>query len=174
MKQAMRKVFGNERGAAIIELALIAPIFALMTVGIIDISNAYSRKLGLEQGVQRAIEKIQQTTGTKTIEDTLKDEVVCQVNGLDSSGNCITDKPITTDNVTVTFRLECTNTSDGSVTVKTGVDAADDCDPGQQQAQYISVLVTDKYTPMFKFHFAPIDPSDGTYHMSATAGMRTQ
>jgi Flp pilus assembly protein TadG len=168
----MRKLVGNERGAAIIELALVAPIFALMTIGIVDMSNAYSRKLALEQGAQRAIEKIQQTTQDNTVEDTLKNEAVCQVDGTDSSGNCITTTPITTDNVTVDFRLECTN-ADGTVEVKTGVDAADDCTVSQKQAQYVSVTVTDKYTPMFPIHFSGIG-ADGTYHLSATAGMRTQ
>jgi Flp pilus assembly protein TadG len=162
----------DERGAAIIELALVAPVFALMAIGIVDMSNAYSRKLALEQGAQRAIEKIQQTTQDDTVDDTLKSEAVCQVNGTDTSGNCITTTPITAANVTVNYRLECTN-ADGSVEAKTGVDAADDCASSQKQAQYLSVSITDKYTPMFPIHFAGLD-GDGTYHLSAVAGMRTQ
>jgi hypothetical protein len=35
------------------------------------------------------------------------------------------------------------------------------------------VTVTDTYTPMFPIHFAGLN-ADGTYHLSATAGMRTQ
>ena len=35
----------------------------LMTIGVVDISNAFGRKLTLEQAAQRAIEKIMQTTG---------------------------------------------------------------------------------------------------------------
>jgi Flp pilus assembly protein TadG len=172
MNGAMQKLFVNERGAAIIELAIIAPIFALMTIGVVDMSNAYSRKLSLEQGAQRAIEKIMQTTQGETVEDTLKTEAVCQVNGTNTDGTC-KSSPITTDNVTVTFRLECTN-SDGSVEVHTDADAATDCASNQTQAQYVTVQVTDKYTPMFPIHFAGYNRSDGTYHISATAGMRTQ
>ena len=41
------------------------------------------------------------------------------------------------------------------------------------QARYIEVKVTDTYTPMFPIHFSFIN-ADGTYHLSATAGMRTQ
>src|SRR3954471_9820265 len=110
----------NERGEAVIEMAMVAPVLALGVIGIVDMSNAYSRKLALEQGAQRAIEKIQQTTQDDTVDDTLKNEAVCQVDGTDSSGNCITTTPITTANVTVNYRLECTN-ADGSVEVKTGV-----------------------------------------------------
>ena len=47
-----------------IELALVAPVLALMVIGIVDMSNAFSRKLALEQGAQRASRKIMQTTET--------------------------------------------------------------------------------------------------------------
>lgn len=58
MRGAFRTLVGNERGAAIIELALIAPVVAIAVAGISDLSSAFSRKLALEQGAQRAIEKI--------------------------------------------------------------------------------------------------------------------
>ena len=96
-----------ERGAAVIEFAIVAPIFALLTIGVVDMSNAFSRKLALEQGAQRAIEKIMQTTGTTTVEDTVKTEAVCQVNGVNADSTCKTS-PISANNVTVTYRLECT------------------------------------------------------------------
>ena len=167
----MPRIVGNERGAAIIELAIIAPIFALMTIGVVDMSNAYSRKLALEQGAQRAIEKVMQTTQGQTVDDTIKTEAVCQVNGTNSDGSC-KSSPITAANVTVTYRLECTN-ADGTVEVHLDAAAADNCASNQTTAQYISVNVTDTYTPMFSIHFAGLN-ADGTYHLSATAGMRTQ
>jgi Flp pilus assembly protein TadG len=169
MKRGMRTVLRNEQGAAIIELAIVAPIFALMTIGVVDMSNAYSRKLALEQGAQRAIEKIMQTTQDDTVEGTLQTEAVCQVNGTNTDGTCKTS-PITAANVTVTDRLECVN-SDGSIEVK--ADPTTDCAGNQTETRYISVTVTDKYTPMFPIHFAGLN-ADGTYHLSATAGMRTQ
>ena len=169
MKRAMHKLRDSERGAAIIELALIAPIFALMTIGIVDMSNAYSRKLALEQGAQRAIEKIMQTTQDDTVEGTLATEAVCQVNGTNANGTCKTS-PITVANVTVTDRLECVDSA-GVITVM--ADPNDDCPVGQTDTRYIQVQVTDTYTPMFPIHFAGIN-ADGTYQISATAGMRTQ
>ena len=97
----------DERGAAVIELAMVAPMLALMTIGVVDLSNAYSRKLALEQGAQRAIEKVMQTTELDTVENTLKTEAVCQVNGMEN-GVCKMS-PISANNVTVTYRLECNN-----------------------------------------------------------------
>jgi Flp pilus assembly protein TadG len=162
-------------GAAVIELALIAPVFAIMVVGIIDMSNAYSRKLALEQGAQRAIERIMQSTANDTVEGTLTTEAVCQVNGTNLDGTCGTS-PITAADVTVTFRLEC-KASAGTITTQTSTDpvAFDDlfCNVGDTESRYIQVTVNDKYTPMFSIHFLGLN-ADGTYHLSATAGMRTQ
>lgn len=166
----------DERGAAIIELAMVAPILALMAIGVIDMSNAFSHKLALEQGAQRAIEKIMQTTDIDTVEGTLATEAVCQVNGMNDDGTCKTS-PITTDNVTVTYRLECTTTA-GVITAQTNTDSTQfdalTCpNSTDKEARYIQVAVTDKYTPLFPTHFLGYN-ADGTYHLSATAGMRTE
>jgi Flp pilus assembly protein TadG len=176
MRIFMQKLRADERGAAIIELAIVAPMLALMVVGVVDMSNAFSRKLALEQGAQRAIEKIMQTTGTTTVEDTIKTEAVCQVNGMNANGTCKTT-PITSANVTVTYRLECTDVA-GAMTAQTNTDATVfdtyTCPPSTSiEAKYIQVGVTDRYTPMFPIHFAGYN-ADHTYHLSATAGMRTK
>lgn len=171
----------DERGAAIIELALVAPVLALMTVGIVDMSNAFSRKLALEQGAQRAIEKIMQTTETTTVENTLTTEAVCQVNGTNADGTCKTS-PISSSDVTVTWRRECTDSS-GTLTqapnspysTSTDFDSTSNACPSgtATEADYIQVALTDKYTPMFPIHFAGLN-GDGTYHLSASAGVRTK
>jgi hypothetical protein len=48
------------------------------------------------------------------------------------------------------------------------------CPVGSTAARYIEVLVVDKYPPMFPVHFSAITSADGTYHIRATAGVRTQ
>jgi Flp pilus assembly protein TadG len=164
-----QRITRDDRGVAIIELAMVAPVLALTVVGIVDLSNAYSRKLALEQGAQRAIEKIMQTTQAQTVDDTLKNEALCQVNGTNANGTCKTS-PVTADDVTVTYRLECT-APNGSITVSTGVAAAADCPSGQSEAQYISVQVNGSYTPLFPTRWAGMT---GNFNLSATAGMRTQ
>jgi len=169
-----RTLIADDRGAVIIELAMVAPVMALLAIGVVDMSNAFSRRLALEQGAQRAIEKIMQTTDDTTVEATLANEAVCQVNGM-TNGVCNTS-PITASNVTVTYKLECTS-SGGAVTTQSSTDANTfngyTCASGSTQARYISVNVTDKYTPIFPVHFAAFN-GDGTYHISTTAGMRMQ
>ena len=170
------RLFLNDRGAAVIELALVAPVLALTVIGIVDMSNAYSRKLALEQGAQRAVEKIMNTTESATVEATLANEVQCQVNGSTTSGGVTTCNTSATQAITVTWRLDCTD-SGGTVTTQTTTDSATydafTCPGGTvRQARYVQVNVTDKYTPMFAITFAGLD-ADGTYHLSATAGVRT-
>ena len=94
IRLAFPRLAADQGGAAVIELALIAPVLALTVIGVVDMSNAYSRKLALEQGAQRAVEKIMQTTETSTVENTLTTEAVCQVNGMNADGTCKTS-PIT-------------------------------------------------------------------------------
>jgi len=167
-------LFANTRGAAVIEMALVAPVLALGVIGIVDVSNAYSKKLALEQGAQRAIEKIMNTTETATVEATLANEAICQVNGM--TGSTCNTSPITTSNVTVTWRMDCT-TSGGAVTTNTTTSSSTydlwSCPAGSTSARYVQVTVTDKYTPLFPIHFAGFNTTDSTYHLSATAGVRT-
>lgn len=160
----------DQDGAAVIELALLAPFLALMTIGIVDMSNGFSRKLQLEQGAQRAIEKVMQTTGVLSVENTIANEVVCQVNGTNQDGTCKT-APITTANVTVTHRLECdgvvsTNDADGDGELD--CPEADDVDH-----RWITVTVWTDYQPVFPVRFTGID-ADGMYRIQTTAGMRTK
>jgi Flp pilus assembly protein TadG len=172
-----QRLLRNQRGAAVIEMALIAPVLALGVIGIVDVSNAYSRKLALEQGAQRAIEKIMNTTETATVEATLANEVQCQVNGSTTSGGVTTCNTSPTQAITVTWRLDCTD-SGGIVTTQTTTDSATydlyTCGSGTvRQARYVQVTVTDKYSPLFPIHFAGYSSTDSTYHISATAGVRT-
>lgn len=150
----------DRSGAAIIELALAAPILAGLVIGVSDISIAFGQKLQLEQAAQRAIEKVAQTTGDNTPEDTIKTEAVCQFNGTNADGTCKT-APITSSNVTVSYVLKCDNV----VTTYTS-----DCTTGQTELRYITTTVSYNYTPMFPVHLGR--NADGTYHLSGTAGVR--
>ena len=150
----LRRLLLDQGGLAVVELALAAPILALMVVGVADLSTAYSRKLALEQAAQRAIEKIMQTTGSTTPDATLKAEAVAQAGG-----------GLVADDVTVSYKLFCN-----------AVEAPDpegNCAPGETEARYISVTVSDEYRPIFPIHFTGMN-ADGNYPVNATAGMRIQ
>ena len=177
MSRPMRNLRHDESGASLIELALVAPVLALATIGLVDISNAYSAKLSLEQGAQRAIEKIMQTTQDLPVNDSLVKEAVCQVNGFDLDGESgeevCKDGLIANSDVTVGDRLECAD-PDGTVLVKTGDAALDDCAENQAETRYKSVAITAVYEPMFPIHFLGYNSADKGYRINATAGMRTK
>ncbi len=162
----MRRLFKlrrDEGGAATIELALVAPILATMVIGVADISIAYGKKLELEQGAQRAIEKVMQTTGVDTVENAIKKEALCQINGQNEDGTCAAGA-VAADDVDVTYRLEC----DGAL--QTNYDT--ECGTAQVETRYISVTIVDDYTPMFPIKFGV--GADGAYNLSSTAGVRVQ
>ena len=142
----------DERGAAVIELALVAPILAFMTIGVIDVSQAFNRKLTLEQAAQRAVEKVMQTTGKTTPEETIKAEAAAQAG-------------VTEDDVTVTYRLECDGVEEA--------DFAAECAEGAVTARYLMVTVAGTYEPMFPTHYFG-NEDDSIYHMVAEAGVRTK
>jgi len=152
----------EDRGAAIIELAIVAPVIALMTVGVVDLSNGFSNKLRLEQAAQRSIEKVMQTTGVTSVEDTIVTEAVCQFNGTNPGGTC-KSAPITAANVTVTHRIECNGV----------VSAGPDCTAGQVEARWIKVTIWTDYAPLFPLKFSGIDAGN-KYRIQASAGIRTE
>ena len=161
MIRRFRRLSDDQSGAVLIEIALIAPMLALMVMGISDISVAFSKRLELEQAVQRAIEKVMQTTGEKTPEETIKSEACAQYNGgTNADGTCKTGG-ITEDDVIVTYTLTCNNVAQAYDT---------DCTSGQKEYRYIEATVTDTYTPMFPIHFGTGD--DDTYTLTAKAGVR--
>ena len=171
-------LLANDGGAAVIEMALIAPVLALGVIGIVDVSNAYSRKLALEQGAQRAVEKIMNTTENSSVETTLANEVKCQVNGsttatTTSGGTTTTTTTCNTSptqSITVTWRVDCTT---GGVTTSTSTTNSATYDVLIAACTSPSTKAGYKYSPLFPIHFAAFNTNDSTYHLAATAGVRT-
>lgn len=155
----LQRVRRDERGASIIELALILPVLSTLVIGVADLSRAYSQKLILEQAAYRAIEKVQQYQATESTYDTLKNEVVAAAT---SAG--FTD--VTASNVTIDYWLECSGAR------QTNYDST--CSTLSGTARYITVDVTHTFTPMFASRRWPGSNSDGTYTLHGRAGLRTQ
>lgn len=159
MTRLLRRLGRDERGASIIELALLMPIMGTLIIGVVDISRAYSQKLLLEQSAYRAIEKVQQYQATESTYDTLKNEVVSAANNAGFSD-------VTSTSVTVDYWLECSGVR------QTNYDST--CSTLPVTARFITVDVTHKFTPMFASRRWPGSNSDGTYTLHGRAGLRTQ
>ena len=146
-----RKLARDQRGSVIIELAFIAPILATMIVGIVDLSAAYGRKLVLEQAAQRAVEKIMQTTGEDTVDDTIRNEAAAAAG-------------IPVSQVSVAFTMTCAGVSTNYAT---------QCTDNSTEVRYIEISLWDTYTPIIPATFTGMN-SDGTYTLTAKNGIRTQ
>lgn len=143
----------DERGASIIELALVAPVLASMLIGMVDLSRAYSYKLKLEQAAQRAIEKVQAYQTTTSTYSTLQTEAAAAAG-------------VPAGNVTIDYWLECNGTRASTY------DST--CASGETYGRWVSVTVQGTFTPMFRSKYYPRANSDGTFTIQGKTGMRTQ
>jgi len=152
----LQRLVAEENGASVIELALVAPVFASMLVGMVDLSRAYSAKLQLEQAAQRSIEKVQQYQTTSNTFSTLQTE----------ASNAATAAGFTSPTVTVDYWLECDGARQS--------DYDSHCSTGQSYGRWVTVDIAGKYTPMFASRHWPGANSDGTFTLHGKAGLRTQ
>jgi len=146
----------NERGAAVIELALAAPFLAALLVGIIDLSRAYSMKYKLEQSAQRAVEQIQQTHNVLTDYSPYATEATTAASAAGYSGST----------ASVDYWLECNGVRASDPTVP--------CTSGQTYARYVTITVSNTYTPFFSSRAWPGANAQGNIPVSGYAGIRVQ
>ena len=169
----------DERGSATIGFAIVAPMLAVMITGVVDLSMAYSRKLEIEQGAQRAIEKVMQTTTTDTVDATLQAEAASAAR-------------VPLNQVTVSYMKDCngveTDITADVATIVAAIDAAIlaggdgsdvdksamDCPAGQQQRSYITVNIVDSYEPVIDPRYVGFGDSNGRLPINVTTGIRTK
>jgi Flp pilus assembly protein TadG len=165
MIRKFRTLADDKRGTALIEMALAAPFFAALLMGMVDISRAYSERLQLEQATQRAIEKVFNNQTQSTSYNTLKSEAKSAAH--DAGFTAVTDSDVTID-----YWLECNGVRQGDGTPGNGYN--DNCPDGQVYARYINVALQKKFSPLFGTQYFPGANSDGTFTLKADAGIRTQ
>lgn len=161
MRALFNQLRTDERGTSVVELALVAPILAVLTIGMIDLSNGFSEKLRLEQAAQGSVERVMNgravisaSAGRNTTTmDALKAEAATAAN-------------VPLANVTTDFWLECNGTRAANYY------GSPPCATGQTLARYMSVSITRTYTPFFayKFHSRAVN----NYTLSGAATVRIQ
>jgi Flp pilus assembly protein TadG len=157
----------DERGASLIELALVAPFLATLTIGVVDIAGGYSAKLQLEQAAQRTIERAMQAEKNEInglnvdFYDSLKAEAAEAADVDDSA-------------VTVKYWLECNGVNQNTSPSTMDADYGKVCTGGQAYARYLSVKIVKNYTPMFQVDWIKGANADGTFTLEGEAAMRVQ
>ena len=123
------RLAGDERGAAVVETAIIAPVLAMLAIGSYDMSRMIARQHDLQGGasdVEGIILAVATGPGTNVqkIEAVLEDSL-----GLSQSGS-----------VTVVKRFRCG-------VAETLVTQSSDCTSDDTVATYVQVTLTETYSP---------------------------
>jgi len=160
MMRKLLRLGRDERGASVVELALVAPFLATLTIGMVDISNAYGEKLQVEQAAQRAIEKAMQGDKETDLYNTLKAEAADAAD-------------VDEDNVEARYWVECDGVSLNSDPATMEEDFEDVCEDGEYMTRHVNVRIEKSFTPMFNMSWAGAN-ADGTFTLSGEAGLRVQ
>ena len=152
MRRPLKSLRGDGRGAATLELALVAPVLATMLIGMVDIGRGYSMKLQLEQAAQRAIEKVMTGQADKSTVAALKTEAA-------------TTASVPESQVIVNYWLECDGATQGTYDTT--------CSMGAVSRRYLTVQISKTFTPMFSAKWLGSNP-DGTFTVIGKTGVRTQ
>lgn len=134
------------------ELAIVAPVFATLLIGMVDIGRGYSMKLQLEQAAQRAIEKVMNGQADKSTAAALKTEAA-------------TTAGVPETDVVVDYWLECDSARQASYDTV--------CTSGAVYRRYLTVQISKTFTPMFATKWLGAN-SDGSFTVVGKTGVRTQ
>jgi Flp pilus assembly protein TadG len=148
---SVRSLGGDQQGAAAIELAIVAPVFALLLIGAVQLSSAFSEKLQLEQAAQRIVEQWQGGGFDSTKLTAYKAEAAIAAN-------------VSASAVTIDYWLECNGARQSFTST---------CTAGQNYARYANIDILKSYTPMFSTRWAGAQ-ADGSYALHGKAGLRFQ
>lgn len=153
----MKCLLANERGTAVVELAILAPVLALLTVGIVDLSKGITRRLEVSDAVHSVLEKAAannfniKASETDTTYTFLKDEAADAAN-------------VDPSEVTVKVWLECDGEEQPQGTPS--------CDTDEVSATYVQLTIGTTFRPSFTSIVAP--DANGTYPIWAEAAVRIQ
>jgi Flp pilus assembly protein TadG len=113
-------------GVAVVETALIAPVLAIVIVGVIDTAGYGAAKLESQQAVNRGLE-MAMMGGPSLSTSEIQNQTATQAG-------------VSTSQVTVTQILECSGTT---------TSWSSSCATGQETARYIQIQISTTYTPLF-------------------------
>lgn len=148
----------HDRGASLVELALIAPVLLIALAGSIDCARLLSTKLRMQQAAERAVEFASAggisdatTASIATVQASIQTEA--------------TAAAPSSSQVLVSTWLECNGTK------QTNFD--DVCNKGDQVARFASVSITGSYSPSFPWLFGRT-ATNSAIAVNGSASVRVQ
>jgi Flp pilus assembly pilin Flp len=181
LQQRARALARDERGASIVELALLTPLLATMMLGMVDLGQALAVQHDLQRAANRAVELANTRIVSIDPSATLASYEFVRLEAVNAAG-------VDDGDVTLSRWRECNNVVQPAENYNGVCDNAEDeaGDPildeagnpvPQEVARYLKVEISSTYEPMFSF--GPIALSsaadaDGNIPISASAAVRIQ
>lgn len=164
MRMTLSRLAREERGAALIELALAAPFLAALVIGMTDMARGYSTKLQIEQAAQRTVERVEQQKSVATSYNSMLST---------EATNAMTDAGYSSGNtITPDSWLECS--SNGTSWTRQS-DFNGSCPNANDiSARYVSVSISRTFTPMFASRVWPGANTNGSFTVTGYAEVRIQ
>jgi len=146
----------DSRGTSAIEFAMVAPMLAMMVMGVTDFARGLDRKYEIQQASYRALELVSTGSSQNDYTQLIKAEAVA------ASG-----EPAA--NVDVVNWCECDGVKQSSFTTA--------CPEGQQSARFVTVTIFSDFAPMFRY--GPLASAfganaNGTVRLTARSTVRAQ
>lgn len=163
----------DERGASIVELALLAPVLGTLILGMIDLGQGFSARHDLQRAANRAIELAQTRRVSRSSDDT---EVSYQF----VVNEAATAAGVATSAVTLTRWRECDRVVQlprNNTAVFEAVCTPDSSGNPREVARYLKVKIVSSYSPMLRFGpiaLSPVANADGSIPMTVEAAVRIQ
>lgn len=158
MTRTMPSLWRNTRGNSFVEMALVLPLLTSVLVGTVDISRAVSAQLQIQQAAQRTVERVQRSAFKFSDVSTYQSDAATAADVLSTA-------------VTVDAWLQCNGTVQTPMD-QTHFDGA--CTSGEVMARYVTVQIQKNFNPMFGTRFFPGANADGTFTLTAQAGVRVE
>lgn len=125
-----RRLWADQRGASIVELALAVPLLGFLLLGSVDMGMGYTERLRLQQAANRTIEMA-----------TTRGQVNSSFSYLQSQAAAASGEP--SGNVTVDSWLACDDARQSSFNGT--------CGGNQQIARYVSIRIEGTHEPLIDY-----------------------
>lgn len=164
-----RSLARDERGASILELALLAPFLGTLMLGMIDLAQGISARHDLQQAVNHALEL------ALAREATADESGEPDYEPLRKAAASAAGVPLA--NVTLTRWFECDGAPPDEDEEEANICFPNSAGAPKEVSRYIRIRIATTYTPTFRY--GPIALSsaanpDGTVPMTAEAALRVQ
>lgn len=160
----------DERGASILELALLAPFLGTLMLGMVDLGRALSARHDLQSAANRAMELAMSRVVTADADGGEADYGFLRRAAAEAAG-------VPLGNVTLAKWRECNGVEQEDYEAVCPPVEEDGEQVPQEVARYVRVEIESSYVPAFRY--GPIALSsaaepDGTLRMTAEAAVRVQ